>query len=540
MLPTTTRSPSPTTSPRRPLPSELTTQIDRFVSDLLQELQPIAHSDNGLATTPRPIRVEPTTPEPGLGAPVDLQALIEDVCRLEDECSALITAVRHDLIDGSSAPSSPDTDRPSLAKARKALRDLLSRTMALHTSATQLPEPNDKEPTSRSDSDSDTDSESSGPDKYRLVRELGYAAQALQDLIGMVELAERSEPRQSPGTSFLQAMVDERNRLMDDFIARSAAMPPDSDLPAITQALAELHGMHVQLADLDHRIVRLLAPEGLWYRSDPYPESTSIIEELRRSDDDRERSVRLFQIAELEGQLRKRGIRFEPGQLGVIHHDDTVGPFPAKEALRLAQLHAEDDSDAGLMVATRLLAAWSHHVTASWDLRDVEPTLLEVYVELAEEVSNRRNSKWLPPRTGPSLDGAPIPGEAEPLYRYRGLFCLQNEWHSYFPPDLGYRTIILPHLIDRMVATSVETWDAAVATLALNLEHRIREYRDKLPQYMHDPAARLAQWMARYKATHHGLLQEEKFHYNRIFLVTDGLSKLRQAPILDPSKKNFG
>lgn len=533
MLPTTTRSPSPTTSPRRPLPSELTTQIDRFVSDLLQELQPIAHSDNGPATTPRPIRVEPTTPEPGLGAPVDLQAVIEDGCRVKEESDALIAAVRHHLINGSSAPVSPDTDSSGLSEACDALHDLLSRTMALHTSVKHLLTPKDREPASGSDSDSDSDSESSPSEDLSFIDELSTTAAALQDLIGLVELAEQSEPLQSPGSSFLQTMVDERNRLMDSCIVRTAAMPRDSDLPAITRALAELHGMQVRLADLDHRITCLLDPDGVWRESELEPEFRSIIRKLDESADDLARAVRLFEIAELEGQLRERGTRFEHGQLGVMRHDDTVGPFPAKEALRLVQLHAEDGSDAGILVATRLLAAWSHHVTASWDLREVEPTMLEVYVELANTIASRHRFS--------STEGAPLPGEADPLYRYRGRLQLQRslaqDSHNVF--GVTDNLITWPHVIETVLSSGLKEDRRPVYALALELKDFIHRRGAKLPQYLQVPASGLNDWISSYESIYGGNYVRTTTA-DRYLVARSGLSELSQPPILDPSKKNFG
>ncbi len=409
MLPTTTRSPSPASPRNHPQPQPLDALVDRFMSDLLQELQPIDTGNNSPATASRAIRVEPATPEPGLVAPVDLQALVE-----------------------------------------------------------------------------------------------------------------------------------ERNHLMDEAIALSAHMPPDSDLPAITRTRSALQAIQSRIAALDIDITRLLEPDDADSSSDSESDRLQV-GRLQSSASKLEQAIRLFQIAELEGRLRDRGTRFEPGQLGVIRHDSNAVPFPAQEVLELARLHAADNSDAGTAMATRLLAQWSTHVAASWDLREIRPALLEDYADLADTIAWRRSSMTDWPRRGPCVDGSALPEEAQQLYRFRGLFELQkivsrNSHNA--DPVLG-AAITWPHVIDRILSTDPKEGKPCVVALALELQHHMRSWDPRIPHYLQAPASRLDDWIIRCKAGQGGEYPRS-MTADRSRAARDGLSEICQAPILDPSKKNFG
>ena len=191
--------------------------------------------------------------------------------------------------------------------------------------------------------------------------------------------------------------------------------------------------------------------------------------------------------------------------------------------------------------SARLLAEWSRHVAASGDLREMAPSLLGNYVDLAQTVewSLSLMAPW--PHRGPCPDDGTLPGEARELRRFRGLFKLQtilSGTSDGLDRMLG-APITWPHVIRRILAGRQAVDGPAVFALALELRHAIARQTNTLPRSLQGPASRLDEWITRYAAEHGGeylqIMTTERYMAAR-----RGLTMICPVTLLDPLKKNFG
>lgn len=203
------------------------------------------------------------------------------------------------------------------------------------------------------------------------------------DPVDPVELDLLSQVRQGPAraaTSPLQpcdihALTDQRNQLMQEASALSACRVPAGDVNEDGTLLMSLETRLAQVEEIDRCMLPLLHQ---------LPADAETLSALHSSRQDLQRSVRLRKIAALEQELCTAGVRFEPGQLGRIHHDGSSGPFPTAQVIQLAWLHAADGQAGGALIASRLAVGCSRHIP-SLD-HDPSTPILRECTRLAREV----------------------------------------------------------------------------------------------------------------------------------------------------------
>lgn len=156
---------------------------------------------------------------------------------------------------------------------------------------------------------------------------------------------------------FMSDLLRELQQIKSDISGSVGTSHPLTVEPATPESgvsapvdLQTLHGLQdIQMcaAERDVSTKSLVCPADA--------DQITVKEDLHTRAADLNPAARLFEIAELEGELKTSGLVFEPGRMGIVQQYDQTGPFPFDRMVRLAKLHAGDRSATGTITAVQLL-----------------------------------------------------------------------------------------------------------------------------------------------------------------------------------------